>query len=401
MSSPKRFFGWLGWNQSLSYQEKWFDRYLSYHFNSDTKEIVADTVSGFAAQRIFSYSTSANTKIYGLFTPNIGRIKAIRHVVTPSISFSYQPDFSESIWGYFQEIPDSNGVIQKKNRFFYTTPTTARKSISFGVQNLFQMKTQGDEENAKEKKYDLFTVNFNSGYNFEAPEFKLSNLSTSMRANPSRNLSINLNTAHSFYEFDTALNRQINKFLWKEKKFPRLTNLNLNLTLKLQGKRKSEAQPRTPRTSSFESGITEQGESEIPGDEFNEYYEEAQDRFEAEEDFTGLDISWSTSLSFNFSLSRYNPQRPIKRYYLRISGMKVKLTKNWDFTYQAQIDLLNKQIVQHSFNFRRDLHCWVMTFRWVPSGLGKQFYLRINVKATQLQDIKVEKRGGRTSILRY
>lgn len=405
MSSPKKFFGWLGWNQSISYQEKWFDRYLSYHSDDATKKILADTIKGFAAQRIFSYSTSANTKIYGLFTPNIGRIKAIRHVVTPSISFSYQPDFTESMWGYFQEIADSNGVIQKKNRFFYATPTTARKSISFSVHNLFQMKTQGDEEDAKEKKFDLFTVNFNSGYNFEAKQFKLSNLSTSMRANPSRNFSINFNTTHSFYKFDSALSRQVNKYLWNEKKFPRLTNLNLSLTLRLQGKRVSEPQSGRTQTSWDEPttpfGAAQQTGTEIPGDELGEYYEEEVDRFQADEGFRGLDISWSTSLSFNFTLSKYNPQRPTKRYYLRVSGMKVKLTKNWDITYQAQIDLLKKQIVQHSFNFRRDLHCWEMTFRWVPSGLGKQFYLRINVKATQLRDIKVEKRGGRASILRY
>ncbi|MBN1349981.1 hypothetical protein JXJ21_11270 [candidate division KSB1 bacterium] len=405
MSSPSKFFGWLGWNQSLSYQERWFDKSLDYSLDTETKKIVADTVSGFASLRTFSYSTSANTKLYGMFPFAIGRIQAFRHVVTPSVSFSYQPDFSDPRWGYYQEIADSTGVIQKNNRFFYSVGRGARRNISFSVSNLFQMKTRGKEEDAKENKYDLFNIDFSSGYNFEADSLNLANLSTSMRANPTRRLSISARTSHSFYAFDWSQNRQVNQYVWDKGMLPRLTSLNLSLSLRLEGKRKSAGDDaRSGKTDGefiADYQTANQLSSEVTDEGSPDVFQEGYDRFQAEEDFGGLDISWSTSLSFNFNLSSYDPRRPTKRYYMDISGMKVKLTKNWDINYQAHIDLRKKQIVRHSFNFRRDLHCWEMIFRWVPSGLGREFYLRINVKATQLQDIKVEKRGGRSSILHY
>jgi len=85
-----------------------------------------------------------------------------------------------------------------------------------------------------------------------------------------------------------------------------------------------------------------------------------------------------------------------------ISGMEVQLTKNWKINYSAHIDLETKKIVNQSFTIYRDLHCWEARLVWRPSGIGgNSYYLRINVKAPQLRDLKYEKRGGRSSVLRY
>ncbi len=92
---------------------------------------------------------------------------------------------------------------------------------------------------------------------------------------------------------------------------------------------------------------------------------------------------------------------PRRRYYARIYGVEIQLTKNWRVAYSAQLDLLNREIVHQRFTFHRDLHCWEAEFDWVPSGRDRRYYLRINIKAPQLRQLKLEKRGGRAGFLGY
>jgi hypothetical protein len=170
----------------------------------------------------------------------------------------------------------------------------------------------------------------------------------------------------------------------------------------LQGKRKSQGEKRTEQAPQEEYYDEATGEQLSEQEYFDRIYEPGGDRFEVSDRFSGLDISWRTSLAVSFSLNNYNPAKPTKNYYLDINGMEVQLTKNWKINYSAHYDIQSKQIVNHSFTFYRDLHCWEARLTWRPSGIGgNSFYLRINVKAPQLRDLKYEKKGGRSSILRY
>lgn len=402
MNSPSKLFGWLGWNHGLNYNEIWFDRYKKYYFDADRDSTDTDSIKqeiekDFASLRTFSYSASANTKIYGMFAPPVGNIVALRHVVSPSISFSYSPDFTDPVWGNYQEIRNpADEVVDKRFKYYGGSASTGQKRISFGIGNLFQMKTativEGEEQ---EKKFDLFTLNFSSGYNFEADSLRMGGLSSRFNANPTRNLSIRFSARHDFYKYDLNSNRVVNQFLPLEGKAPRLTYFSGNIGLRLSGKKKGgKRRERGPDEEELpeENSLEMSG---LPGVPENDY------RFEVEEAFTGLDIPWSANLSLDYSLSRTNPTNSSERFYLRISRMQVQLTKNWSISYQAQYDIMKRELVSQSFNFHRDLHCWEMTFRWVPSGIYKEYYLRINIKASQLKDIKVEKRGGRASHVGY
>ncbi|MCI0511729.1 LPS assembly protein LptD [candidate division KSB1 bacterium] len=407
MNSPQKVFGWLGWNHGLSYSETWYDRYKSYYYDADrdstdTDSVKSKTVRGFASLRSFGYNASANTKIYGMFAPHIGNVVAIRHVLTPSVSFSYAPDFTKPLWGYYQEVRNPAGQIIPGDYFKFLGgyAATGQKSVYFTVANLFQMKTasvvDGQE---KEKKFDLFMLDFNSGYNFKADSLKMSPLSASLSANPTQNMSVRLSSRHDFYEFDSKLNRRVNQFLPFKGHLPWLTSFLFNINLRLQGKKKS-----TPKEMSTHSEEAAAGSRSLEATgELPPYpgYEEETDRFAADENFAGLEIPWSASFSLDYSLYKSTPIKANKTVYLRISNVQVQLTKNWSLSYQAHYDLTKKQLVSQSFNFHRDLHCWEMTFRWVPSGIYKEYYLRLNIKASQLQDIKLEKQGGRSSIRGY
>ncbi|OQX95360.1 hypothetical protein B6I21_05840 [candidate division KSB1 bacterium 4572_119] len=405
MNVPNKLFGWLTMGQSFQYQERWYDRFKKNEFNFETNEVETDTVSGFAALRTFSHSVNASTNIYGMFTPKIGKIQAIRHVISPNISFSYQPNFSEQKWGYTDTFYDSAGTEIIAQRMMDGVSTTTQKRVSFSVRNLFQMKTFDGE---KENKFDLFTLNFSSGYNFEADSLKLSNMSTSFRSRIGKNLNINISASHSFYKYDMTAGRTVNQFIlsdWdavKKLKFARLNNFRFSTSINLSGKKKStkKTQDKPSDTPEFFDEVT--GEQIAEQEYYDRLYQPGGDRFEVNDRFSGLDIPWRMSLALSFSLNNYNPANPTKNYYLDISGAEVQLTKNWKINYSAHYDLRTKHIVNHSFTFYRNLHCWEARLTWRPTGIGgNSYYLKINVKAPQLRDLKYEQRGGRSSVLRF
>ncbi len=384
--SPKRYFGWLSLNQSLPINADWFDRTTDYFVQSDTSAalpIGTRIDHGFAMRHTFSYSLSANTKLFGTFNPRLGPVRALRHVVSPSLSFSYRPDFSDPFWGYFEEVtlPDSSKV--RLDRFVGTGQGKVA-GLSFSVGNLFQMKT-GTEE--KPKKIDLFTLNVSSGYNFAAKTFKQANLFSSLQANPSRTLSLSMSAAHSFYDYNRTTGATVPTLLSKRGGFLRLTNYTMNANLRLQGSAASMPGEATPQLSG------EDREELLPPENLDERF-----FFDQERRFGETSIPWNVSLAFNLSYDQTNPLRKTKRAQLSLQNGEVRLTKNWRIGASAQFDLVNKVIFDQQYSIYRDLHCWEMQVLWTPTGLREGFYMRINIKSSILRDVKVEKRGGRSSV---
>ncbi len=408
-NAPSKLFGVLTLGQSLSYRERWYDRYRENTFNPETNSVETDTVNGFRSRRTFDYSLNSSTKIYGYFEPNIGRVKAIRHVISPRMSFSYTPDFSDPKWGYVDVFYDTTGREIKASRLIERMSGAESKRMNFSVENLFQMKTIDGE---KEKKFDLFAVNTSTSYDFKRDEFKWSSLRSSFRSSMVRNLSMNMSMTHDIYRYDSESGRRINKImmlenkpLWK-RQFFRLTNYRLSASIRLQGRSKQADQKRTQQESAFKEGeevvVTDQGEVVSRDEYYDQLYRSGGDRFDPESRFSGLNIPWRANLSVEYSLNRTVPTNEYKTFYVTLSGAEVQLTKNWRINYSARYDIKEKTLVNHSFTFYRKLHCWEARLDWRPSGIGAPyFYFRINVRSPQLRDLKWEKRGGRSSIIRY
>ncbi|MDZ7370456.1 MAG: putative LPS assembly protein LptD [candidate division KSB1 bacterium] len=406
LNSPKKFFGWLLLNHSLNYREDWFNETFSYSYDEETQKIISEKEPGFAARRTFTYNASANTKVYGVFPVTIGDISSFRHVITPALTFSYAPDFSRPEWGYFQVIEKPDGTTVKKDRFGFGTPSYGSGVISLSVRNLFQMKKG---EGKKEQKIDLFNLDFNTGYNMRAEKNKLSDLRTSLTANPMQNLSVSADMSHSFYRFvnsGSRLGTLTDDYLWendgwKHLAFARMTDFRLNFRLRLQGKGEGGGrlqEREMPRTYG-ERRLSEMGEQELGVMEEEIYRSEV--KSELDRVRRSLSIPWRMNLNFNFNLNRFNPARPQKRYYLDVSGLEMNLSRNWRIGYSAHYDLAKREISHHRFSFYRDLHCWEAIIDWVPTGPGRRIYARLSIKSPMFKDIKVEKRGGMRSVLGY
>ena len=396
LNSPKKYFGWLTLNQSVAFNEDWFDRTKDYFVaapetsstGSITFPVESQEQKGFAARHTFSYRASASTNLYGTFQPNIGPVRALRHKVSPSLSFNYQPDFSDPDWGYFQEVirPDGSKVRQDR---FGGTPSSKLQSVSASVGNFFQMKA-GPEDSLR--KIDLFNLDFSSGYNFAAKQYKYQSLSSSFRASPAHGISISMNTTHTFYDYDLVSGNQINRLLWKKKgllggRYLRLTNFSAHASLPLQGGKGG------PHGSQLGAGETAQ-----PFDSELDEQLDLTDRFSPESNIATAGVPWSANLALSFSLNRANPYQSSKSAQLSLNNGQIQLTDKWRVGFSGQFDFVEKAVVYQRYEIYRDLHCWKMLFTWTPSGPHKSFYFSISIKAPHLKDIKIERQGGRESI---
>jgi hypothetical protein len=406
-SSTQKILGWLNLTPSVNYRETWYDSRNVYALDPASNRIVTGTQSGFFARRTYDVSASFGTKIYGTFYPRIFKNVIIRHEARPSLSLTYQPDFGDARYGYFQAVEDTSGKTTFYDRYNNSlfpggTPREGRKGLNIGLSNLFQMKIG---EGEKAKKIDLFNYDLSTAYNWKAKEYKFSDLTSAFRANPSQNLDFNLSARYSFYQTGPAGTR-INR-LWTDRidwgnwksifssRWLRLTSMNADVNFRLAGKAGAKGESSTPGPAGetpFGSEAGLESLSTVSGDRFDPYAGTG-----SRSDFS---IPWNLSGSLSYSEDRTNPLDPQKTYWVR-SSLEFNLSRNWKVSYDTQIDLKLKKPVSQDISLFRDLHCWEAQILWTPTGYNKRFYFRINIKSPMLKELKFEKGTGSRGLYGY
>ncbi len=382
INSPTKIFRYITFNPSISLKSDWVNRTFSGHLDSTTNSIIPTEVPGFATRTTGNFGVSLNTQIYGLFPFNIGKLIAVRHVLSPSIGYSYKPDFSKPVFGndlgYFETFNDTTGKELYHDRFSGTlaggTSHNESQSMTFSVNNNFQAKIK---EGEKDKIVNLFSWRMGTSYNFVAEQFKLNNLSTSIRSKigPSN---IDLRMTHDFYKYNTELNQRVNEIRRNDDGIPvpRLTRMNLSTGFQLSGQR-------------FESKST--ASDTINSNALADSLPALSPLGKKEGGTKGK--LWSARFSMGYSLTQSNPDFAKETFWLNTNST-INITKNWRISYNARFDLMENELISHRFSIQRDLHCWELSLNWTPSGYANGFYLRINVKSPTLRDLKIEQRGG-------
>lgn len=399
-ASPK-LFGWLNVTPSISYQETWLNHRNHYSINPETNQTESQVENGFYAIRSFQSSLALNTKIYGIFRPAFLKDVTLRHVATPQISLSYNPDFSQDRFGYYQTIKDTSGEERKIDRYteslYGLRYRSAAQSMGISLNNVFQMKT-GEGEDAK--KYTLFSWNLTTGYNWKSESFKWNNLSSRLQARPHSSVDVSVTSQYSFYDTDSsgnAVNRLLGKNIsindWKsvfQKPWLRMTSFNASVGFRLQGKAKGGRAENGAGGNPAPAGTPmDQGLGTVPGDRFN-----------MNEDVGLYDLPWRVSGRLNYTVSKSNPLMVRKTFWVN-TDVELQLTQKWKLSYRARFDLEKGQTVSQDVVLYRDLHCWEARIVWTPTGYAKQFYFKLNIKAPLLKDIKVEQRKGGRSYYGY
>jgi len=221
-----------------------------------------------------------------------------------------------------------------------------------------------------------------TNYNFAADEYKLSNLTSSIRTGLSKSLKFDISLTHDFYEYDTETNQRINSYRMSNNiPKPRLINARASTGFKFSGKRiKTQAIPNLEavQDTSDTDDLDDFGQ--------NIKYKENPKQIDGGQ-------LWSTNVSLSYSYNAANPTNITKTFWMNTNST-IQVTPNWRVQHNARFDIEKQSLVSQSFSIYRDLHCWEMSLSWTPGGYGQGVYLRINVKSPTLRDLKIEERGG-------
>jgi hypothetical protein len=373
---------------SINYEERWYAERLQWDYDKDANRIyVKDTIPGFNRIGNYSVSASMTTRIYGMYLVKNknSSIKALRHILTPSVSFSLTPDFTNNKT-YFSKLKDNAGNdIYRGNHegFVYGGSTTGRAgTVGFSLGNNLEMKVKTRKDTVERKVMLLNNLSISSGYNIFADSFKLSTISISAATNILDN-TINLSMTASVdpYNYVTVTNeagqmqeKRVDSYAWKGYSLGRLTTASLGVNTNLNPQKRKKEQEKRDKIIA----------ADIPeGDR--------QHLLQNPASYIDFEIPWSLNLGYTLSYShQLNAEARIVQT-VNMAG-DLSISQKWKITYNSGYHFEEKEFTQTNLGISRDLHCWQMNLQWVPFGRFQSFNFVIAVKASILQDLKLERR---------
>ena len=388
---------------AFNYEEIWYTKKLSYEYLEETENVDVDTVNSF--QRLSSYSASAsmNTTFYGQVFINGKRIQAIRHVVQPSVSFSFRPDLTKEFSQDVQTGEDTFREVSQYQGFLFGAPTGGRSmSMNFNIRNNLEMKIRSKKDTVNEfTKVKIFdNLSITSGYDFARDSLNLNDIRWNARTSLFKNaVSIALNGALDPYTYvlesetinangeRVVRSNPINKFAWNTGNgIGTLSSIstNISFSLKPKGAKKSE-----------ETNASDYGrQGDFADTDFTSSYgtEEELAYINANpEEYVDFKIPWALRVQYNIGRTKNGLAPPVIRQTLNFNG-NISITKKTKITFSSSYDFEANEFAATRLSVNRDLHCWVLDLSWVPFGFQQSYSVTLRARASILQDLKLQKR---------
>lgn len=388
ISTSAKVLKFFNWSIGGNYNERWYLQTIRKNWvdTSDTTGYVkTDTVDGFSAARDFDFSTGLSTKMYGMYTFSKGPVTAIRHVISPSVSFSMRPDFGKENWGYYKTYQsDTAGNISRYSIYegsLYNGPSDGQSGrIGFTITNNLEMKVKSKKDTITGTKKIVLIDNLTltTGYDLAKDSLRWSKLSISGRTVLFKKLNINFSSTLDPYILDSSGTKNLNQFEWDvNRRLLRLdrTSWSFSIDYRLSSK--------PPQKKAPAPGLAE---------EDREYINRNLDQFIDWENPWSLNFSYSFSYSntFKYIDGVKNKTQDLVQS-LRLSG-DISLTSKWKIGFTSGYDFKASKITYTTVDIYRDLHCWEMRMSWVPMGERKSWNFILNVKSTLLKDLKLTKK---------
>ncbi|MEQ9468472.1 MAG: putative LPS assembly protein LptD [Ekhidna sp.] len=401
-------------NPTFNYEELWYTKELQYEYIQAENGIRIDTVDGFSRAGSWSTGASLNTRVYGTAFFKKGKIQAIRHVMTPSVSFSYNPDFSDPKYGVYQDLRvDAEGNTRRVSRyegFAYGSPSGGEsKTLGFSLSNNIEMKVASKKDTVNGfKKVKLFeNLGISSGYNLAADSFKLSNININARTSLlDGKISLNFTGSIDPYEYllisesvnpqgvRSVRQRRLDRYAWNNGNgIGQLSNMNTSISFNLapKGSNSQNTANQNNQLGGLDQGV-------LPPDEqvgFDGYSDMERQQIEHiqnnPEMYVDFDVPWSLRMQYSINRTKRGFEDPSITQSFQFSG-SLGLTDKTQITFNSGYDFEANQFTTTRLGVSRDLHCWTMNFDWVPFGTYQSYFLSIRVKSAVLQDLKLEKR---------
>ncbi|MFR9602895.1 MAG: putative LPS assembly protein LptD [Rikenellaceae bacterium] len=393
VSASFTLFNYLNITPSFNYTERWYFKSVEQAWDPvNNEKVTLDPDYGFFRLYNYSASATASTTIYGMLQAKskTNPVQAIRHTITPSVGFSYAPDFSNQKYGYYQTVQsDSLGTTTTYSPYSdnaYGVPSSGQSmAMTFSLSQTLAMKVLSKRDTTGVKKVSLIDqFSISGSYNFLADSMKLSTIPVSIRTTIANNFGINLSFTLDPYRVSPEGVKYDKLF------FPgRIVSTSWSYAYTFKS--------RTDKSRPAINDITS-----VPPEYANPFYDpyaemdpvlRRQYMAEAYYDFS---IPWNFGFNYVISYSTSYVNNGTTGYQKSITQSvgfngSVTLTPKMGLSFTGGYDIKNRSLTTSSISMTRDLHCWQMSFSWIPFGYYKSWSFNIGVKASSLADIKYDK----------
>lgn len=444
-SASFMLFKYISITPSVSFNDRMFFQRVDQSWDEENYEVRKDTVSGFYNVYNFNASVSLSTKLYGFYIPFRkwfgDKVDRFRHVMTPTLSFNYNPDFSKPMWakrygGFYGTydrmlttrdaagnlVPklDENGLpIFEEitySRFREAPGRGSAASLSFSLGNNLEMKLRNDKDTTGKEPYKVYSIidnlSISGGYNFIADSMNWQNFSVNLRIKiPKVNYTINLSGQFDPYMYTTTASGshvRCNELYWNHGRFPHFLGTSTSFSYTFNNevvKRwfdRSDKKTNTPPGDGTDNLSNPEGLNNLDNiDNIDNI--EPKDKKHKEKDqptddgYLFAEIPWNLSVSYSLRYGAGN-EWDEKRNYPKMEfrhnlsfSASIGLGKGWKASTSLSYDVNAKKLAYSSINVSRDLHCWSMSASFVPFGPFKSYTFHIGVNASMLKDLKYDK----------
>lgn len=424
-------FKYININPSFNFTDRMYTNKETQSWDEENQEGVRDTTYGFYNVYDWRMSVSASTKLYGFWVPSRkifgDKIQAIRHVLSPQVSFSYAPDNGSRYYETYQKTnPDGSVELVEYSPFqnsLYGIPSRGKTgSITFDLGNNLEMKVKSDKDSTGFKKISLIDeFGLNMGYNMADKERPWSDLTMRIRLKWWKNYTFNLNAVFATYAYE--LDENGNPYVgthteYSKGRFGRFQGMSQNISFTLtpekikkwfgggddEDKEKDEEKDDTDNTD-IESNVDDDLVRGQHGAE-----KESAGKAETDEDgYMKFSMPWSLTFGYGISMrentgGKFNKKTMRYPYKftqtLNFSG-NIRISDGWNISFSSGYDFENKEMSMTTASLQRDLHCFNMSCSVVLAPYTSyNFSFRCNA-ATLTDALKYDKRSGFSNAVQW
>lgn len=437
VSASFTLFKYINVNPSFNFTDRMYTNKITKSWDAQKQVEVSDTTYGFHNVYNWNMSVGMSTKLYGFWVPNRklfgDKIQAIRHVITPTVSFSYAPDFGASRYGYWEtyQKTDADGNVSlvsysPYSNSLYGVPSKGKTgSLSFTLGNNLEMKVKSDKDSTGFKKISLIDAfDINMSYNMAAKVRPWSDMNINLRLKWWKNYTFNMNAVFATYAYE--LDDQGNPYVgthteWGKGRFGRFQGMSQNFSFTLtpeklaklfSGKKDDDDKNNKRNSGDDDEGVDTDIESNVD-DALEKGKRGAKKSGKAKTDSDGyMAFKMPWSLTFGYGITMREDTRKEKfnkesmRYpyrftqTLNMSG-NVRISDGWNISFSSGYDFDNHKMSMTTASLQRDLHCFNMSCSVVLAPYTSyNFTFRCNA-STLTDALKYDKRSGYSNAVQW
>ncbi len=407
LSTNFKVFKYFSATTSVNYNEVWYLKTIRKQFNPLTNRDTISEVNKFDAFRTYSFTSSLGTTVYGTFKfGDSKKIQAIRHVMRPSLSYSYTPSFSQY---YDTYAADGSGTMVKEyTRFeqgiFGAPGKNMSNNVGFSLSNTFEAKVRDKDSTKTEPKKVMLlnSLNLSTSYDLAADSLKWSPLRVSGGTVLFNNkMNVNFGMTLNPYALDNS-GRTINTYnIDNGGSLFRMTSANMTLNYSLSStdgdKDKKKKNVQGERNGGRDDDLF--GSNTDLGDRRQTQFADEDEDEDTFKGFYSAELPWDITFAYQLTYTNINREKKISGNSLMVS-LNTTLTPKWKAGVSTGYDFVQNGVTFTQFRFERDLMSWRMDFNWTPFGTYAYWSFFIGIKSSVLSDIKWEKRTTPDRVLR-